>query len=124
MKYIIPLFIIAFFHIGVSQAQTREIGFNLECGILAKELSSSGFIPGMLSFAPFYNLNKNISIGGGLGYMVFDSVIDNKDIKSIPIFVYSRWKFIDANKFSPYVAARIGHGIISQNVSYSLPIFK
>ncbi len=123
MKYIFFTFILFFLHLEIIQAQTRKVGFNLECGILAKEVTSSGFMPGMLSFTSFYNLNQGISIGGGLGYVIFESVIDKNNIRGIPVFAYGRWNFLPTNKFSPFVAARVGYGIISQNVSYTLPTF-
>lgn len=123
MKYIFFTFILFFLSLEIGQAQTRNVGFNVECGILAKEVTSSGFRPGMLSFTSFYNLNRGISVGGGLGYVLFESVIDKNNIHGIPIFAYGRWNFLPANKFSPFVAAKVGYGIISQDVSYTLPAF-
>lgn len=121
MKYLFLTFIVIFLSLEATQAQNRKVGFNLESGILAKELTSTDFRPGTFSFVSFYNLNQKISIGGGLGYTVFDSVNDNNNINGIPVFAYGRWSFLKANKFSPFVAIRVGYGFISKNISYTLP---
>lgn len=123
MKTKITFILISFLFAGMINAQSKTTGFLFDLTVPSVKLNSSGYNIGLLSIIPYYKPTENLSIGIGTGFMVvYDSDTDD-DFIALPVYGYGRWDFLNGKRVTPFLSAKAGYGIISENEKYTYVTF-
>lgn len=115
MKKIFIFSILLLFIATPLNAQTKRVGLVTDLAVASVKLNSAGYNIGLLTITPFYRLNKNLSVGVGAGFLLLDDV----DRIGMPLYGYGRWNFSTQKRVTPFVSAKVGYGIISENEKYN-----
>lgn len=126
MKKLSIILLILAFVSTVTFAQDKKMGVSVQ-GALVLPMGDFGDVAemGFGGTGTFlYNLNKNLSITGTVGYISFsgkdDIGLDDYSFSMIPILAGVRYYFTP-DKFKPYVSGQLG--IYSTSVSYTMPSY-
>jgi hypothetical protein len=119
MKKSIAFILFSFFFIGLINAQSKSTGFLFDLTLGSVKLNTSGYNIGLLSITPYYKPTEKLSIGIGTGFMVVYNSDKDDDFIGLPVYGYGRWDFLTGKRITPFLSAKIGYGIISENEKYT-----